>query len=636
MTVPKPRSPRRVLPVLAACALAAALLAPAPTGAAPYLGSTGALRLAAPVVGMAGSPSGQGYWTVASDGGVFAFGDARFLGSTGGVRLVRPMVGMAATPTGRGYRLVASDGGVFAFGDARFLGSTGAVRLAAPIVGMASTPSGQGYWLVASDGGVFAFGDARFFGSTGAIHLASPIVGMASTPSGQGYWLVAADGGVFAFGDARFSGSTGGLRLARPVVGMASTPSGQGYWLVASDGGIFAFGDARFSGSTGALRLARPVVGMAAGTTADGAGYWLVASDGGIFAFSEGAPTAPPPVGDPTLALTTVVNGLDLPWDIGFTPEGAMLFTEKAGRISVTRDGATRRIAIMSDVYNSGESGLLGLAVDPDFATNRRFYTCHAWTDGTNHDVRVVAWTVDASYTTATRAANPLFSGIQITTGRHGGCRPRFGADGFLWISTGDSAVGTNPQNLSSLNGKVLRVDKMTGAPAPGNPFAGSRIYTYGHRNVQGLALRGDGQMYSVEHGPDRDDEVNKLRAGGNAGWDPVPAYNESVPMTDLAKFPDAMRPVWTSGSTTVAPSGATFVAGSGWRSLNGALLVACLKGAQLRALTLDAAGALVSEKVLVNDQGRLRTAVQGPDGSVYVATSNGNGTDKIFRVTPS
>jgi len=231
---------------------------------APFLGSTGAMRLAQPIVGMAPHPGAKGYWLVASDGGIFAFGDATFAGSTGAMRLAQPVVGMAPTPSGKGYWLVASDGGIFAFGDAAFFGSTGGMRLARPIVGMTPTPSGQGYWLVASDGGIFAFGDATFAGSTGAMRLAQPIEGMASTPSGKGYWLVASDGGIFAFGDATFAGSTGAMRLAQPIAGMASTPTGKGYWLVASDGGIFAFGDAVFRGSTGALRLARPVVGMAA------------------------------------------------------------------------------------------------------------------------------------------------------------------------------------------------------------------------------------------------------------------------------------------------------------------------------------------------------------------------------------
>jgi Tol biopolymer transport system component len=233
-------------------------------GAVDFFGSTGAIRLAKPIVGMAASPTGRGYWLVASDGGIFAFGQGGFFGSTGALKLAQPIVGMAATPTGRGYWLVASDGGVFAFGDAGFFGSTGGVRLAQPIRGMAASPSGKGYWLVAADGGVFAFGDAAFSGSTGAIPLAQPIVGMAASPSGGGYWLAAADGGIFAFGDAGFFGSTGAIRLNRPIVGLSASPTGAGYWLVASDGGIFAFGDAAFSGSAGGLKLAQPIVGMAA------------------------------------------------------------------------------------------------------------------------------------------------------------------------------------------------------------------------------------------------------------------------------------------------------------------------------------------------------------------------------------
>ncbi|MGQ0521960.1 MAG: superoxide dismutase family protein, partial [Actinomycetota bacterium] len=136
-----------------------------------------------------------------------------------------------AERTGDGYWLVASDGGVFGFGDAKFFGSTGGTRLNRPVNGMAATPTGKGYWLVASDGGIFAFGDAEFKGSTGALTLNSPIVGMAASPTGKGYWLVAADGGVFAFGDAGFKGSTGDIRLNSPIVSIAATPTGDGYWL---------------------------------------------------------------------------------------------------------------------------------------------------------------------------------------------------------------------------------------------------------------------------------------------------------------------------------------------------------------------------------------------------------------------
>jgi hypothetical protein len=228
---------------------------------------------------------GQGYWLVASDGGIFSFGDAPFAGSAGGKPINKPIVGMAPTPSGLGYWLVASDGGIFNYGDAGFLGSAAGVTLNQPIVGMAPTPSGRGYWLVASDGGIFAYGDARFFGSTGRLPLTRPIVGIAASPSGKGYWLVGSDGGVFAFGDARFFGSTGDVRLNQPIVAMAATKTGKGYWLVASDGGIFSFADATFYGGTGDMKLNRPIVTMA--TTPLGKGYWLVASDGGIFAFGD-------------------------------------------------------------------------------------------------------------------------------------------------------------------------------------------------------------------------------------------------------------------------------------------------------------------------------------------------------------
>jgi hypothetical protein len=228
----------------------------------PFYGSMGGTHLNQPMVGMASTPDGGGYWMDASDGGIFSFGDASFHGSMGGTRLNQPTVGMASTADGSGYWLVAKDGGIFSFGDGAFHGSMGGTHLNQPIVGMASTPDGGGYWLVASDGGIFSFGDATFYGSTGGTTLNQPIVGMASTPDGGGYWLVAKDGGVFAFGDAPYLGSMGGVTLNQPIVGMASNPGG-GYWLDATDGGIFSFG-APFLGSMGGTRLNQPIVGMAA------------------------------------------------------------------------------------------------------------------------------------------------------------------------------------------------------------------------------------------------------------------------------------------------------------------------------------------------------------------------------------
>ncbi len=224
--------------------------------------------------------SGTGYRFVASDGGIFSFGNAAFYGSMGGKHLNAGIVGMAADPATGGYWFVASDGGIFSF-NAPFYGSMGGRRLNAPIVGMASDPATGGYWFVASDGGIFSF-HAPFYGSMGGRRLNAPIVGMASTPDGKGYWFVASDGGIFSFGDAKFYGSMGGKHLNAGIVGMAADLATGGYWFVASDGGIFSF-HAPFYGSMGGRRLNKPIVGMAADPATGG--YWFVASDGGIFSF---------------------------------------------------------------------------------------------------------------------------------------------------------------------------------------------------------------------------------------------------------------------------------------------------------------------------------------------------------------
>jgi len=258
------------------------LLAPSTDQVYAYSGSAG---LPGPPSPPPPAPPNSSYWLVASDGGIFTFGNAGFFGSAGSIALNKPVVGMAPTASKHGYWLVASDGGIFTYGDAGFFGSQGGKPLNAPIVGMAATPDGGGYWLVASDGGIFSFGDATFYGSMGGKPLNKPIVGMAAGANGLGYWLVASDGGIFSFGDAAFHGSMGGTPLNKPVVGMAGTSDGLGYWLVASDGGIFDFGDAGFYGSAGSIPLVKPAVGVAA--TLDGHGYWIAASDGGIFNYGD-------------------------------------------------------------------------------------------------------------------------------------------------------------------------------------------------------------------------------------------------------------------------------------------------------------------------------------------------------------
>ncbi len=185
----------------------------------------------------------------------------------GGVRLNQPIVGIAPTPTGQGYWLVARDGGIFSFGDARFFGSTGAIRLNRPIVAMATSPTGRGYWFVASDGGIFSFGDARFAGSTGGAPPFFPVNGMAATPDGRGYWLSTIAGQVFGFGEARSMGNAP-LPLAAVVVGIVAAPGG--YRLVDASGNVFRRSTTSTAGSAGSVtqsqaRITTPVPLVAAG-----------------------------------------------------------------------------------------------------------------------------------------------------------------------------------------------------------------------------------------------------------------------------------------------------------------------------------------------------------------------------------
>lgn len=341
----------------------------------------------------------------------------------------------------------------------------------------------------------------------------------------------------------------------------------------------------------------------------------------------------------PILDRTVVVSGLSNPWDLGFLPNGEMIFTERGGRISLRRTGgAVITIGQPTDVVVSGEGGLLGLAVDPDFAGNRHIYTCFSSNRGGTNDNRLVRWTLTIDGTALASRADIVTGMPWANGGRHSGCRPRFGPDGYLWVGTGDAAVGTNAQNLMSLGGKVLRVTR-DGAAAPGNPAiagADARIYTYGHRNVQGIAFNPSGGTYNVEHGPGYDDEVNRLVAGGNAGWNPVPGYNESVPMTDLTKYPTAFRSIYSTGAPAKGSSGGTFLSGSQWKKYNPAFVVTQLVGARLLVLTLDSNGAVKDTIPLFGELNtRLRVPVVGPDQALYVATDVGGGGGQIWRIVP-
>jgi glucose/arabinose dehydrogenase len=287
---------------------------------------------------------------------------------------------------------------------------------------------------------------------------------------------------------------------------------------------------------------------------------------------------------------------------------------------------------------SGGRDGLHGAAR----RAGDRVFVCFASTLGP--DVRIARLTLNAGYTAVTSRTD-IVTGIPVNPvgelGRHSGCRLRFGPDGALWVGTGDAAVGTNPQSPVSLGGKVLRIDQ-NGAGVAGNagfPFD-ARIQSWGHRNVQGLAFRGN-QAFGVEHGTGCDDEVNRLVVG-NYGWDPVPQapgrpqYDESASMTDLRKYPQAIRATWSSGCPTIAPSGGTFVSGRQWGTWNGGLVLGVLKGEHLRMLQISADGKrTLAMSVSVTDRGRLRTPAVGPDGALYVTTGNGADIDSILRITP-
>lgn len=377
---------------------------------------------------------------------------------------------------------------------------------------------------------------------------------------------------------------------------------------------------------------------------------------------------APASAEAPKLARTVVVSGLQEPWDIAFTPDGAMLFTEKCrGLTARLPDGRTVRLfgtagsALPApDLFCQGQSGVHGIAVDPDFGRGTRdiylYMVSSLRAPATN---RVVRLTVAADYTSvANRSdivddipfkAQPNGAG---NAGAHSGGRIRFGPDGFLYVTTGDNHDATLPQDLRRLGGKVLRL-RRDGSAAPGNatPAGGDpRIYTYGHRNVQGIAFRpagqpGAGQPFTAEHGPNHSDEVTALVAGRNAGWDPqnrpglrcpdnycgYAGDRRTMPMTDLQRFPDALPPSWVHDGSGRGMSAALFLDGSPWRDWNGRLLVSLMRGQRIVALQLDPRGMATNDATLELPPTRTRTLVQGPDGSLYTANDDG----EIWRVTP-
>lgn len=345
------------------------------------------------------------------------------------------------------------------------------------------------------------------------------------------------------------------------------------------------------------------------------------------------------------LRVRTVIDGLEHPWDVKPIGGGGLLVTERdKARLSVVRDGKRRTLRFPSaNVWVSGETGLMSLAVDPRFKQNRRFWTCQGWQSGGGHDIRVSLWKLSGNERRA-KLVRHVLTGLPTTSGRHGGCRLLLeSGSNALLVGTGDAADPANPRNLSSLGGKVLRVDRRTGAPMADNPYADAsnpnqrRVFTYGHRNVQGLAQRpSDGALVSVEHGSYRDDEVNALSPGADFGWNPGPGYDETVPMTDQSLPGQQTDAIWSSGTPTIATSGAAWTSGARWGAYAESLAVAALGGERMLFIRFDASLAQleVSTPPVMRRYGRLRSVTSLPNGSLLVTTSNG-GDDRILRVSP-
>ncbi len=405
------------------------------------------------------------------------------------------------------------------------------------------------------------------------------------------------------------------------------------------------------------------------------------------------APSAPSaPANAPSLTATTVLQGRDLTWDMAFLPNGTMFFTEKCRGLSVRLPNGTVNALLgmkdakgyadtAGDLFCSGQAGMSGVAVDPNFAQNRFIYVYSASSMSKPITNRVMRLTVNADFTRVSNrtdivtdisykqaASNHPFG----DAGAHNGGRLRFGpADGFLYVTTGDTHNGEVPQSPTRLGGKVLRIDR-DGKAAPGNGApAGfdARVYTYGHRNPQGICFRpGSNQPFTAENGPWHTDEVTALSAGGNAGWDPRPnragrgdcpdgycGYMPNqmgavdpkdrsafMPMTDLKSFPNAMRPAWTNEGLSQGMSSCTFLSGPQWKGWNGRMLVGYMGigihgtpvGNRLDVLDIPANGLSAARTTvsLPMPAGRFRSVVQGPDGNLYVATDSG----EIYRMTPN
>lgn len=341
-----------------------------------------------------------------------------------------------------------------------------------------------------------------------------------------------------------------------------------------------------------------------------------------------------------TLVVETFVSGLQVPWSMAFTSPDRLLVTERSGRVRVIEKGVLQEkpLAVLDDVEAGGESGLMGLALAPDYERSRMLYLAYAYDTSDGPRVRIARWRDDGSRLSERTV---ILEGIPAAR-NHAGCRLRFGPDGKLYVTTGDATDREIAQDLKSLGGKTLRLNPDGTVPAD-NPFPGSLIYSYGHRNAQGLDWNPrTGLQYQTEHGPSGfdgpggGDEVNLVVAGGNYGW-PLVHHRETRQglVGPLSEYTPAL-----------APAGASFARGDLLTSFRGDFFFATLRGERLMRLRFDPKDpkrVVETEELLREVYGRLRDVISGPDGALYLATSNRDGRgsprpgdDRILRVVES
>lgn len=329
--------------------------------------------------------------------------------------------------------------------------------------------------------------------------------------------------------------------------------------------------------------------------------------------------------------IDVIASELDVPWEMDIAADGRIFFTERPGVLRVIEDGQLNPepvITLDSPFISKGEGGLLGLALDPDFSNNHYLYLYHTYEE--NDEVKNQVLRLIESSNKA-RVDKVLIDDLPGSSNHNGG-RIKIGPDGHLYITSGDRYEPTLAQELGSTGGKILRIS-LDGTIPPDNPFPNSPVYSWGHRNPQGLAWHpATGELYSSEHGQSAHDEINRIKPGGNYGW-PLIEGDESVADKDTP----LLAPLLHSGSNTWAPSGIAFVTDGPWE---GDLLVAALRGQQLIHVTLGDTASVQS--VFYGEFGRLRNIYNGADGTLYLMTNNRDGRgspsqkdDQIIRLTP-